>query len=315
MWRPGFPQYVVESRATGSYYCPDHFAGIMEIAAGLGAGLLLDRGARRRVRLAGAGLIALGVLGVVLSKSRGGGLTLVVLLGAVLAWGFGQWRRSARWAWRAATVAGAVLAAVAVLWLARGYTSRFVHFFREADGADGTWEEKRELVMKRVMAESRARMIGAALRAWKEHPLWGIGPGMHQHYWPRVAARGDRDRARGLWPAELNNTFHSYNVHCDWVQLLEEYGAAGLALGLIAFGGVAAALFDVRRDGLNASAPAGGASPSTYAAALGSVFALAAMAFHSLGDFNLQMPATTWMLAVIVAAPLSMARQQPAAEA
>jgi len=34
------------------------------------------------------------------------------------------------------------------------------------------------------------------------------------------------------------------------------------------------------------------------------LLALIAMAFHSLGDFNLQMPATTWMLAALVSLPL-----------
>jgi hypothetical protein len=34
---------------------------------------------------------------------------------------------------------------------------------------------------------------------------------------------------------------------------------------------------------------------------LGGLLALAAMSFHSLGDFNLQMPATVWILAVILA--------------
>jgi len=38
---------------------------------------------------------------------------------------------------------------------------------------------------------------------------------------------------------------------------------------------------------------------------LGGVLACVCMGFHSLGDFNLQIPATAWLLAAILAAPIA----------
>jgi hypothetical protein len=46
------------------------------------------------------------------------------------------------------------------------------------------------------------------------------------------------------------------------------------------------------------------------AACVTGFLAFAAMAFHSLGDFNLQMPATTWLLAGLTA--LALAAHPPA---
>ena len=76
-------------------------------------------------------------------------------------------------------------------------------------------------------------MIGGAIRAWQAAPVWGVGAGMHQNIWPHVAASGDGDRGKGIWPTLVNDKFHSYEVHSDWIQLLEEYGLVGLILFLI----------------------------------------------------------------------------------
>ena len=48
-----------------------------------------------------------------------------------------------------------------------------------------------------------------------------------------------------------------------------------------------------------------GRSSRPTALVIGAVLAGAAMAFHSLGDFSLQMPATVWLLAAVVALALA----------
>ena len=40
---PGYPQYYEEGRASGSYFCPDHFSGIMELSICLCIGILFAR--------------------------------------------------------------------------------------------------------------------------------------------------------------------------------------------------------------------------------------------------------------------------------
>ena len=46
--------------------------------------------------------------------------------------------------------------------------------------------------------------------------------------------------------------------------------------------------------------------PGRHDLTLTALLALVAMAFHSLGDFNLQMPATTWLFAALLALPLAL---------
>ena len=133
-------------------------------------------------------------------------------------------------------------------------------------------------------------MTSAALRGWKLAPVFGVGPGMHQNIWPHIAASADGDRARRIWPRFLNNNFHSYEAHNDWAQLLEEYGAAGLVLFLL---GAGATWLRVRRRMLHAE-------PAAVAAGLAGI----AMVVHSVGDFNLQIPATVWLLAAMAAVGL-----------
>jgi O-antigen ligase len=297
---PGYAQYVAESRATGTYFCPDHFAGLMELACAMGAGLLLAGPRRAAWRLWGAGLVAMGILGVVLSKSRGGGLTLLVMAAAAVAWGFSAWRPERRRLLQGITAA-AVLLAVIVAWnLDPAYVRRFKTYFGLHETRTRSLPEIAAELRPRLRDTSRGRMIPAALRAWKTSPWLGVGPGMHQNIWPHVAATPDGDRERGILPSQLNDTFHSYEAHSDWVQLLEEYGLAGLALFLVPVGlGFAVLLRERPRRRTRRTADA-----LRDAALFGALLAAVAMSFHSLGDFNLQIPATAWLLAMLVALPL-----------
>jgi O-antigen ligase len=166
-------------------------------------------------------------------------------------------------------------------------------------------ERFKQYPWKRIQASDRYQMAAAALRAWRTvSPVFGIGPGMHQNLWPHFAASPDGDREKGKWPTHPNNTFHSYEVHSDWTQLLEEYGAVGLALFLAAAGGGLAVLLKGRALALTRMRRCGEPTPY-YWQIQGAIFAAAAMAFHSIGDFNLQMPATVWMLAAIVSMPMA----------
>ena len=103
-----------------------------------------------------------------------------------------------------------------------------------------------------------------------------------------------------MWPRFLNNEFHSYEAHNDWAQLLEEYGLIGVLLFLWAAGVTGLALW---RGWTWAAGSAIGNDGVVLPAAL---LAGAGMALHSVGDFNLQIPATTWLLAAMMALALAM---------
>jgi O-antigen ligase len=191
----------------------------------------------------------------------------------------------------------AVVAAAALLTLGARYVQRF-----------------REYPWTRLQHSDRYQMAAGALRAWATAPVLGIGPGMHQHLWPHFAASTDGDRAAGRWPRTPNWHYTSYEVHNDWVQLLEEYGAIGLILFLLATGAVGHLLLKgwQREAREQRRSEWSGANHRDFALVLAAILAAAAMAFHSLGDFNLQIPATTWLLAALVAIPAALVSRERA---
>ncbi|MBN1672246.1 MAG: O-antigen ligase family protein [Kiritimatiellae bacterium] len=296
LWRDAYESYA--GRASGTYFCPDHFSGIMELGFCLALGIVLARNVKwpRKVMVFPLAAVALG--GVYLSKSRGGGLTIGVIVAAALVWGFAQWPWRVQWALRIGVSAGLAVA-LGVLCVAGGsYIERFRNY---------PWKDIRKA--------GRFQYAASALRAWRSAPWYGIGPGMHQHLWPHFAASEDGDREAGKWPTFPNYHYHLYEVHNDWVQLLEEYGLIGVALFLGAALSVLSTLFTGYyrevRDRIKTDWRRRIRRPH-YPMLLGAILACAAMAFHSLGDFNLQMPATVWLLAAIVAIPVAfIVREEP----
>jgi O-antigen ligase len=301
LWMPRYDQYA--GRATGSYFCPDHFAGAMELLFCMSAGVLLDRHRRgATVRWLAAGAALLAVWGVLLSKSRGAGITLVVIIAVILVWGFAQWPRPVRWYWRMITVSVVLLATIGALLTHPGYIERFITYGGLHTAGQ---HEERSLVddvVYKLQRTCRGRMFGGAWRAWKTAPWLGIGPGMHQHLWPQFAATADGDREQGVWPTLTNHDFHSYEVHSDWLQLLQESGIIGMLLFCLPLAAMIRALWRrIRREQIHwQEAGLSGNGDGGYAWVLCAWLALAAMGFHSLGDFNLQMPGTVWMLALLL---------------
>jgi len=308
MWAPGFEQYYNAGRATGSYFCPDHFAGIMELAFCVCLGWLLSRDKSWRWKIAAAAVTCIALACVVMSKSRGGGLTVIAVSIAALAWGFAQWPEQIRWCWRLMCGSLGLLLLIAFCFAGSAYVSRFVSYGGWR-GTEGTaWQRARTVATEKLGRTSRGRMFAGAIRAWKTERVWGIGPGMHKNLWPHFAASDDGNRAAGVWPTLRNDDFHSFEVHSDWLQLLEEYGIVGFFLFVFPVVVLMLLLLQaVKQEGENCRAASWEATGNDfYAAVLGGLLALICMMFHSLGDFNLQMPATTWMLAAIIAIPLGM---------
>ncbi len=289
LWRPGYSQYVEAGRMTGSYFCPDHFSGIMEILFAMALAMLAARETGPLKRLLLLSVIALAVLGVAASQSRGGILTVGVILFFWWLWAPAIWSPRWRWTIRALLPLVALSLVALALWRGGALVERFKRYpWRNFEHSD------------------RYQMTAAALRAWRLSPVMGIGPGMHRHYWFHVAATPDGDRTTGRWPTFTNTWFHSYEVHNDWAQLLEEYGVAGLLLFLIGAGVGMAMLWRRWRAERERR-------PSHHAALPLAVLLVAiAMAFHSLGDFNLQMPATVWMFAALIGVGLSEPEPTPA---
>jgi len=302
LWREGYEQYTDAVRATGSYFCPDHFSGIMEIGLGLGLGLLLTRGLRSGWKVLGGALGIIGLAGVVLSKSRGGGLTVIVMLLAVLVWGLSQWRAVVRWCLRGGILAAGLVGLVLFTQLARPYVARFMQYFDMDELRGRPALEMVARLARGYTYSDRGLMVRGSLRAWQTAPVFGIGTGMHKHYWPHYGPTPDGDRELGIWPSVPNLTYQATRSHCDWVQLLEECGVVGFALFLVPFLAFTFPLLHaIRTRGLRTRRSGHEAEPMAHAIVLGGLLSFVAMSFHSLGDFNLRMPATGWLFGAIIA--------------
>ena len=297
LWVTGFPQYQEGyHRATGTYFCPDHFSGLMEIALAMGLALTMIKGSSVIRRVAGVALSGLALCGIILSRSRGGGIVAGLVIITALWLCTLSWDKRAQWWGRGGGLS--VLTAGIILFTFFG--GHYVQRFKEYP-----WSQ--------LEHSDRVQMSAAALRAWHSAPWFGVGPGMHQNLWPHFAASQDGDREKGIWPSHLNNSFHSFEAHDDWVQFLEEYGAIGLILFLTAVGATFWLIYRRWRHWahfLRQAAPA--AAHTGYAWLLpGMLLAGVAMTLHSFGDFNLQIPGTTWLLGMLIGLTIAISRDLP----
>lgn len=305
LWAPRYEQYA--GRATGPYFCPDHFAGAMEIFICMGLALVLDRSRFFYSRLLGVVACGLGTVGALMSLSRGAGMTLLVISLLVVVLGFFQWPLPVRNWWRLTCFSGAVFILLCAFVIARPYRERFVSYggLHQVSATESEHGNVYSEILDRLRRTSRGRMYVGAWRAWQSAPWLGTGLGMHRHLWPAFADSGDGNRDTGQWPTLINDNFHSYEVHSDWLELLQELGVVGFVLFSIALCGVARLLLlscrDISVDWQQNELDYAFAPPNRgYSLILSSLFVMGAMAFHSLGDFNLQMPGTVWMVGLAV---------------
>lgn len=291
-------------RASAPFYCPNHFADYVFF----GVLVMLGTAVTPRIRfktlvavLAGAAfLTASGFL----SLSRGGLASLVAAaVAGIPLFGFRTrpvWARIVLGALVAAVSAGGVLAARYTdnplmgrlkshpLWKAWTEAENPAEFGKKF--SDVFWHDF-----------DRGQYVGAALRAWKSNPVFGIGPGQHSNRWAEFEASEDGkrpslpDRSDMVFPRQRGYGKHLYEVHSDWTQLLEEYGIAGFALFLVPFFGVGTVLAKRIKPCAN-----GDARTLDRALPLGTMLCFLMLAFHSTFDFSLQIPAITWTFATLV---------------
>ena len=175
---------------------------------------------------------------------------------------------------------------------------------------DSTWEQLGKRASDAFWYRfDRGAYIGIALRAWRTNPVWGIGPGQTPHRSTQFAPTDDGVRPEPGRPNTLkrprlvNDGFRLYEIHSDWIQLLEEYGIVGFALFCIPFAGIVVLLLMRQGETIRSrSLPA-----LERGLPLGALFAVGLLSIQSLVDFSLQMPAVIWFTAWLVSAALLVA--------
>ena len=258
-------------RASGTYICPNHLAGFLEMLLPLAlAYTLVGRSkAVMKVFLGYAVLVMLVAIGA--TGSRGSWVSCAVAL--LFFFGTLACTRGYR---LAAGIGFMVLA------LAGGYLVTKTNIFKvriEGTATGGNLD----------MAV-RMDLWDAAVRMWRDNLWFGVGPG---HYdWLYRAYR----------PAAVQ--LQADRAHNEYVNTLADWGVTGTAIVIVAFvllgWGVAQCWGSVRRS----NGEFGSTLSNKFAVVIGVAAGMVALLIHSLVDFNMQIPANA-ILAVAMMAVLS----------
>ena len=258
------------NRASGTYICPNHFAGLLEMALPLALALSFSGriNAVARVVLGYAALVMLA--GIAGSLSRGAWMSAILAL--LVYFSLLARRRAYRW------IAIALLALVCF---------------------GGVWTYSKSIARQRTAVaisghhrDVRLRFWSAAWEMWRENPWWGVGPDHFDHRYRAFRDPVDKTQAR---PGRAHN---------DYLNTLADYGVAGLVLLMLPIGAGIWGLFRcwpyVKRN----AGEFGGKGSNRSAIVLGCALGLLAMLVHSFFDFNMHVPANA-MVAVTLLAILS----------
>jgi O-antigen ligase len=259
-------------RGSGTYICPNHLAGFLEMLVPVGLAYTLTGriGHLQRVMLGYSSFVLLA--GIAVSISRGGWLAtlLALLLFFVLLIRRRQYRISAL--------------IIMVLLVSAGAFS-----YSKADHARKRLENT-FLVDSPDTVRIRVWLWKSTLQMWQDHFWLGVGPGHFDYRFPNY--RSEEFQARPGY------------AHNDYLQTLAEWGLGGVGLILTAlallYAGVFKTLKFVRREQGDL-----GTKPSNRTAfVLGASLGLVAILIHSFTDFNMHVPANA-IVAVTLMALLS----------
>ncbi|MCX6894636.1 MAG: O-antigen ligase family protein [Verrucomicrobia bacterium] len=251
-------------RAGGTFICPKHFAGFLEMLLPLAlAGVLVARQKPALKILLGYAALVM-VAGLAVTLSRGGWLAAGGALAVFFAVLF--WQRR----FRLPLLLGAVtLAAVAGVcyWNSPAIQLRAQRMFSAQPEA-------------KAIENIRFELWKPARQIWRENFWFGAGPG---HFDVRY---------REFRPQNVQ--MRAEHVHNDYLETLADWGVAGAALAaaagaLLGYGVVKT--WRARRDGAS----------NDSAFLLGAATGLFALLLHSAVDFNLHVPANALLAASLMA--------------
>ena len=260
-----------QNQGYGQFVNKNHFAYLMEMAFGLGLGILVSGVVRRDRVLIYVSLLLPIWTGLVLSNSRGGILAMLtqVVVAALLLLNSKTFPNVARTS--AVRVALIVVLAVGVLlgtlWV--GGDRLATNF--EAAGTEFTQDAT-------TMREgaSRTEIWRATLKMFAAHPILGVGFG---GYWIGITAYHD---ASGLMTPQ--------EAHNDYLEILSSGGIIGFVIA------VWFAFVVIRATRRNFTVDTG----YMRAARLGAVLGIVGAASHSLFDFGLHIIANAFVFITLL---------------
>ena len=264
----GFPRaQMYHGRASGSFICPNHLSGFLEMILPLAIALAVTGRMPPVMRIftlyAGC-MILIGLAG---AQSRAGWIAAALGLLALVF--FLARTKGQRW------IALAVLFVI----VGAGYWLYSRSVAQRVQGTELSGHGR----------EIRLRLWVSALKIWKEHPWWGVGPDHFDYYYPKTREAVDRTQGR---PGR---------VHNDFLNTLTDYGVVGLALALLPLGFAARSAGRcwprVQRTGNDFTQ-----KPSNRAAiVMGASAGLIALIVHSFMDFNMHIPSNAFTAVTLMA--------------
>ncbi|MBN2508206.1 MAG: O-antigen ligase family protein [Verrucomicrobia bacterium] len=269
-----------QHRGSGTFWCPNHFAGFISMVLGLVLAYVavrrprrsdVERSALSKVYLAYAGLVLL--VGLLVSLSRGAWLATAAGVLVVLLWG--DWRQRAMWP----RIAVAVLAIVGLVVIAtrvdtvRDYIR--LTFTAQNPGQTST--------LRDPTLGGRTQLWKATLSMIADRPVFGGGPATWQWY-----------HLKYRHPAIQRQPEFAHN---DFLNLAADYGLVGLAIGLAIVGCFYWQAILMTRSP---------ASSDQRAFAIGSLVAVTILLLHSWIDFNLHIPSNALLAATLLGCTAAM---------
>lgn len=268
-------QYI--GRGSGTYICPNHLAGLLELIAPLGIAFLFAGRYNYTFKVfLGYGCIVI-LAGIAVTMSRGGWLAI----GTALALFFLLLlqRRQYR-----------IPALAALLLLAT--TTTIV--YQKSDKLQNRLQKMQEGGSEAFIG-TRPAIWKAAWKMWQDNKIWGVGPGHFDHYFPKYRPREIQAR-----PGRVHNDY--LNLLVDWGII----GASVVGIGCILLIG---GLIQTQKYVNRASRDIGANRNSNRSAfLLGALCSALALSVHSSFDFNLHVPANAVVAAVILALAASHLR-------
>jgi len=257
-------------RASGTYICPNHLAGFLEMILPLALAYTLAGRVKAltRVFIGYAALVI--VAGIAVTVSRGGWIStataLLVFFAVLLA------RRHYR---LPALALLAVLVVGGVYFVPRSYFLQ-MRIKQLAEEKNPTHEDMRFALWR------------PAIQMWQDHFWWGAGPG---HFDARF--RQYRPEAVQLSPDRAHN---------DYLNTFADYGLVGTLLVASAWGFLVLGLLQTRNSVRFSPKDLGGKFGSNkFAFVLGSSLGLLAILVHSVVDFNMHIPANAILAVTLMA--------------
>jgi putative inorganic carbon (HCO3(-)) transporter len=265
----------------GQFINKNHFAFLMEMAFGLGLGLVLAGAVKRERIMIYVALLLPIWTGLVLSNSRGGILAMLAqLVVAVLLFtnvnikaetAITQYRFS-----HLARSLGLRIALLVVLIIGILYGTFWVGGDRLVSSFEAVRGEWNPAAAGSHDGATRNEIWRATWHMFEAHPVFGVGLG---GYWTAITAY--HDASGTLTPQEAHN---------DYLELLASGGVVGFALGVW----FAMAVYRLTRENLKSASRFG------RAACFGATLGMTGVAVHSLVDFGLHMMVNALVFIILV---------------